>query len=91
MKTTNKSLVLPHNLILDAKVKAYEITKEIESIDFFISNIKIEKLFCEKYTRNFQDVLEYHKIIFQFEKQKRKLEFQLNILDCIAHKPININ
>ena len=91
MKTTNSSLLLPHNLILYAKAKAYEITKEIESIDLFISNIKNEKIFCEKHTRNFQQAFEYHVMIFQFEKQKRKLEFQSNILDCIAHKPININ
>jgi len=91
MKTTNSSLLLPHNLILYAKAKAFEITKEIESIDLFISNIKNEKIFCEKYTRNFQQAFEYHVMIFQFEKQKRKLEFKSNILDCIAHKPININ
>ena len=91
MKITDNALILPHNLILYAKAKAYEITKEIESIDLFISNIKNEKIFCEKHTRNFQQAFEYHVMIFQFEKQKRKLEFKSNILDCIAHKPININ
>ena len=70
---------------------AHVLAKEIESIYFFILNIKNEKIFCEKHTRNFQQVFEYHVMIFQFEKQKRKLEFQSNILDCIAHKPININ
>ena len=91
MKTTNSSLLLPHNLILYAKAKAYEITKEIESIDLFISNIKNEKIFCEKYTRNFQAQFEYHQIIFQYDKMMRKLiKSKLN-LECISHKPINLN
>jgi len=91
MKTTNSSLLLPHNLILYAKAKAYEITKEIESIEFIIQNTKEEKLFCEKYTRNFQAQLEYLRIIWNYEKMKRCLiKSKLN-LECISHKPINLN
>ena len=70
---------------------AHVLAKEIESIEFIIQNTKEEKLFCEKYTRNFQAQFEYHQIIFQYDKMMRKLiKSKLN-LDCISHKPININ
>ena len=70
---------------------AHVLAKEIESIEFIIQNTKEEKLFCEKYTRNFQAQFEYHQIIFQYDKMMRKLiKSKLNF-DCISHKPININ
>ncbi len=70
---------------------AHVLAKEIESIEFIIQNTKEEKLFCEKYTRNFQAQLEYHQIIFQYEKTKRGLiKSKLNF-ECISHKPINLN
>ena len=70
---------------------AHVLAKEIESIEFIIQNTKEEKLFCEKYTRNFQAQFEYHQVIFQYDKMMRKLiKSKLNF-DCISHKPININ
>ena len=70
---------------------AHVLAKEIESIEFIIQNTKEEKLFCEKYTRNFQAQLEYLRIIWNYEKMKRCLiKSKLNF-DCISHKPINLN
>ena len=70
---------------------AHVLAKEIESIEFIIQNTKEEKLFCEQYTKNFQAQLEYHQIIFQYEKTKRGLiKSKLNF-ECISHKPINLN
>ncbi len=70
---------------------AHVLAKEIESIYCCIENTKEEKLFCEQYTKNFQSQLEYHQIIFQYERMMRKLiKSKLNF-ECISHKPININ
>ena len=70
---------------------AHVLAKEIESIEFIIQNTKEEKLFCEKYTRNFQAQFEYHQVILQYDRMmciltKSKLNFE-----CISHKPINLN
>ena len=74
-----------------AKEISYLLAKEIESIEIIIKNTKQEKRFCEQYTKNFQAQLEYHQIIFQYEKTKRGLiKSKLNF-ECISHKPINLN
>lgn len=70
---------------------AHVLAKEIESIEFIIQNTKEEKLFCEKYTRNFQAQFEYHQIIFQYERIMRGLIKSKINLECISHKPINLN
>ena len=46
------------------------IKSEIESCEVCISNLKSEKDFIEKYTRNFQEQFEYHRMIWQMEKVK---------------------
>jgi len=70
---------------------AHVLAKEIESIEFIIQNTKEEKLFCEQYTKNFQAQFEYHQIVFQYERIMRGLiKSKLN-LECISHKPINLN
>ena len=70
---------------------AHVLAKEIESIEFIIQNTKEEKLFCEKYTRNFQAQLEYLRIIWNYEKMKRCLIKSKINFECISHKPINLN
>ena len=66
-----------------------QIKLEIESCDVCIANLKSEKEFIEKYTRNFQEQFEYHRMIWQMEKQKRLLEFQLFFLNFGS--PLNLN
>lgn len=75
----------------NAKSMAYLIAKEIESINYMISNTKNEKEFCEKYTRNFQAQFEYSQTIFQYNKIKKELVKSLGNLNCISHKQINLN
>ena len=65
------------------------IKSEIESCEVCISNLKSEKDFIEKYTRNFQEQFEYHRMIWQMEKQKRLLEIQLFFLNF--NLPLNLN
>lgn len=60
---------------------------ELISIDFMIQNLKNERNFLEKYTRNFQQHFELSRSIFFLEKQKRKLELELIILN----NPIFLN
>lgn len=65
------------------------IKSEITSCEVCIANLKSEKEFIEKYTRNFQEHFEYHRMIWQMEKQKRKLEIELFFLNFGS--PLNLN
>ena len=65
------------------------IKSEIESCEVCIANLKNEKEFIEKYTLNFQEHFEYHRMIWQMEKQKRLLEIQLFFLNFGS--PLNLN
>lgn len=66
-----------------------QLKNEIESCEICISNMKAKKEFIEKYTRNFQEQFEYHRMIWAMEKQKRKLEIELFFLKF--GKPLNLN